>query len=285
MNTADNGMSSLFAKLISKDNSAPEDYYDEENLLMCGKCHTRKQLKVNLDFLGLGERIVGCLCKCATEKRDKEEIQSIETEKANKIKTLKEQGITDTMYLTARIENDDRKNAKISDAIIRYTNKWEEMFEKNMGILFYGDVGRGKTFFAGCIANRLLEQGTQVIMTNVSSLITAMSKDFEKEKASILHSISNVPLLVLDDLGVERDTQYISEKLQEIIDTRYRSKKPLIVTTNLSPNELRNPVDLKYKRMYDRLLEMCYPMLVDGDSRRNEQAQAKRKEFKHIIFE
>lgn len=285
MNSADNGISAFFTRLINIDNSEPEDYLDKENFLMCGKCNTRKQTEVNLDFLGLGVRKVGCLCQCGKEERDNVAIQSAEAEKENRIKTLKAQGIADDRYLTARIENDDRKNVKVSNAVVRYTQKWKEMHDKNMGILFYGEVGRGKTFYAGCIANRLLEQGTQVIMTNMSSLITAMSKDFEKDKAKILEKISSVPLLVLDDLGVERDTPYIAEKLQEIIDTRYRSKKPLIVTTNLTPDELKNPVDIRYKRMYDRLLEMCYPILVSGDSRRKEQAKNKRKEFHQMIFE
>lgn len=285
INSIENGIAKTFMSLIAQDNSEPNDYYDDENYLVCGKCHTRKQVEINLEFLGRGINKVGCLCECAKKKRNEEMQQAKETERANTIKKLKAQGITDPRYLTARIENDDRNNVKISNAVIRYTQKWEEMKEKNMGVLFYGEVGRGKTFFAGCIANRLLEQGIPVIMTNVPALITAMTKDFEKDKPRILNQVSNVPLLVLDDLGVERDTAYGVEKLQEIIDTRYRSGKPLIVTTNLSPNELKNPVDLRYKRMYDRVIEMCTPILVEGESRRQEKAQNKREEFKQLIFE
>lgn len=285
MNSVENGIANVFTSLIGADNSKPDDYYDKENFLVCGKCKTRKQTEVNLEFLGIGIKKVGCLCKCAKQQQEKEKIQAKETERTNRIKRLKEQGIADPQYLKARLENDDRSNIKISNAVMRYVNKWKEMQEKNMGVLFYGEVGRGKTFYAGCIANRLLEKGIPVIMTNIPALITAMTKDFEKDKAKILSSISSVPLLVLDDLGVERDTTYSSEKLQEIIDTRYRSGKPLIITTNLSPNELRNPTDLRYKRVYDRVLEMCYPILVEGASRRQEKAQNKREEFKHLILD
>lgn len=285
MNNIENGIASVFTSLIGADNSKAGDYYDNEGFLICGNCKTRKQTEVNLEFLGQGIRKVGCLCTCGKEKIELENRLAKETERLNRIKVLKEQGIADPQYLKARLENDDRSNAKISNAVMRYVDKWEEMQDKNMGILFYGEVGRGKTFYAGCIANRLLEKGIPVIMTNIPALITAMTKDFEKDKAKILSSISSVPLLVLDDLGVERDTTYSSEKLQEIIDTRYRSGKPLIITTNLSPNELRNPTDLRYKRVYDRVLEMCYPLLVEGTSRRQEKAQNKREEFKHLILD
>lgn len=285
MNNIENGIASVFTSLIGADNSKAGDYYDNECFLICGNCKTRKQTEVNLEFLGQGIRKVGCLCTCEKEKIELENRLAKETERLNRIKVLKEQGIADPQYLKARLENDDRSNAKISNAVMRYVDKWEEMQDKNMGILFYGEVGRGKTFYAGCIANALLEKGIPVIMTNIPALITAMTKDFEKDKAKILGQISNIPLLVLDDLGVERDTTYSSEKLQEIIDTRYRSGKPLIITTNLSPNELRNPTDLRYKRVYDRVLEMCYPLLVEGTSRRQEKAQNKREEFKHLILD
>lgn len=285
LSNTNSGMVKVISKLINNDNSNPNDYYDKENFLVCGNCHTRKQTEVDLEFLGLGIRKVGCLCMCGKEQQEKERLQTQESERLNKIKALKEQGIADPQYLQARIEKDDRKNVKISNAILRYTNKWDEMLEKNMGILFYGNVGRGKTFYAACIANRLLDKGIPVLMTNIPALITAMTKDFESDKAKILSRISSVSLLVLDDLGVERDTTYSAEKLQEIVDTRYRSGKPLIVTTNLTPDELKNPEDLRYKRVYDRILEMCFPILVEGDSRRQEKAQNKRKQFKNLILE
>lgn len=285
MNGTDNGIKKVFSNLINIDNSKPNDYYDEENFLICGNCNTRKQTEVDLSFLGLGVKRVGCLCVCAKEKEEEEKRRAREMERYNHIKRLKDEGIADPQYLKASIEKDNGNNPKMSKAVIRYTNKWTDMLEENMGILFYGDVGRGKTFYAGCIANRLIEKGVPVLMTNISALITAITHDFERGKVNILKRVSCVDLLVLDDLGVERDTAYSAEKLQEIIDTRYRSGKPLIVTTNLTPEELKNPTDLRYKRVYDRILEMCYPILVEGTSRRQEKAQSKRKQFKSLILE
>lgn len=275
-----NVLGDMIARLATKDNSEAGDYYDEEGFLMCHNCHTRKQFE--LDVLG-HVRKVPVMCKCKEEELAKENEERERREVEAKIKRLQEKGITDAQYLKWRIETDDRQNAKISDAVIRYIDKWDEMRDKNMGILFYGNVGTGKTFYAACIANKLIERGVGVLMTNIPSLMSAMSKDFEREKNRILHEISTVPLLILDDIGVERDTTYGYEKIQEIIDTRYRSGLPLIVTTNLSPHELTNPQDLRYKRVYDRVLEMCYPILVDGRSRREVKAKSMRSDARDIL--
>lgn len=277
------GVSNIITRLMNVDNSAVNDYYDNEDFLMCGNCHTRKQSLQDLSCIGKGLTKVPCLCKCGTEKREEEERKAKEAERFNRVKILKEQGIADPQYLKHHISKDDKKNIKISGAVERYINKWKEIKEKNIGLLFYGSVGRGKTFYAGCIANSLIEQGIPVIMTNVPALITAMSKDFEKDKSVILQRISYVSLLVLDDLGVERNTAYGYEKLQEIIDTRYRSGKPLIVTTNLSPKELKEPEDIRYQRVYDRILEMCHPIHVEGESRRQAKAKNMREEAKNIL--
>lgn len=273
----------VFANLVNRDNTNPEDYYDDENYLMCGNCHTRKQTLVDLSFLGKGKTKAPVLCKCGSEKREEEERKAKEEKRLIRIKILREQGIADPQYLKHKISNDDRSNIKISEAVRRYINKWEEIYNKNIGLLFYGGVGQGKTFYAGCIANSLIEQGIPVIMTNIPALVTAMSRDFEKDKSVILRRISEVPLLVLDDLGVERNTAYGYEKLQEIIDTRYRSGKPLIITTNLSPKALKEPEEMRYQRVYDRILEMCHPIHVDGDSHRQAKAKKMREEAKNIL--
>lgn len=273
----------VFTSLINMDNTNPEDYYDNENFLMCGNCHTRKQILVDMSCIGRGKTKAPVLCKCGLEKREEEERKAKEEERLIRIKILREQGIADPQYLKHKIANDDRSNVKVSEAVRRYISKWEEIYTKNIGLLFYGGVGRGKTFYAGCIANGLIEQGIPVIMTNIPALVTSMSKDFEKDKAVILRRISQVPLLVLDDLGVERNTAYGYEKLQEIIDTRYRSGKPLIITTNLSPKALKDPEEMRYQRVYDRILEMCHPIHVDGNNHRQANAKKMREEAKSIL--
>ncbi len=278
-----NVFSGFVDSLTRINNYAEGDYLDEEGFLMCGKCHTRKQYDADMTVLFGEIRRVPIMCKCEKEKQDAEKEARRLEELSRKISKLKESGITDPEYLRWTLEADDGAQPKLSAAVRRYVDKWPEMREKNMGLMFYGPVGTGKSFFAACIANAIINKGIPALMTNVPALITAMSKDFEKDKAQILSRISDVPLLVLDDVGIERTTEYAYEKLQEIVDTRYRSGKPLIITTNLSPKELAQPTDMRYKRVYDRLLELCYPVKVDGSSRRLGKAYQKSKDAKELL--
>ena len=83
------------------------------------------------------------------------------------------------------------------------------------------------------------------------------------------------PLLVIDDFGMERGTEYALEQIYNIIDSRYRSRKPLIVTTNLTLTELKNPQDTAHARIYDRLLELCTPIACTGPSMRKDHRTGK----------
>ncbi len=90
-------------------------------------------------------------------------------------------------------------------------------------------------------------------------------------------------LLVIDDFGMERGTEYALEQIYNIIDSRYRSRKPLIVTTNLTLTELKNPQDTAHARIYDRLLELCTPIACTGPSMRKDIGQAKLNLLKTLL--
>ena len=92
-------------------------------------------------------------------------------------------------------------------------------------------------------------------------------------------------LLILDDFGMERGTDYGLEQVYNVIDSRYRSGKPLIVTTNLSLDELQHPQDTPHARIYDRLLEMCAPILFTGTNFRRQTAQSKLDRLKTMMKE
>ena len=88
---------------------------------------------------------------------------------------------------------------------------------------------------------------------------------------------------IIDDLGVERSTEYAMEQMFFVIDSRYRSRRPMIITTNLKLSELKNPPDLAHARIYDRILERCAPILFDGKNFREENAGATRQTAKDIV--
>lgn len=87
-------------------------------------------------------------------------------------------------------------------------------------------------------------------------------------------------LLILDDLGTERSSEYALGIVFSVIDRRYRSGRPLIVTTNLPIKQLKEETNIEKKRIYDRILEMCVPLYVGGSSYRSDIAHEKMGKMK-----
>jgi len=169
-------------------------------------------------------------------------------------------------------ENDDRKNPKISDAMLNYVNNFTEFKKDGKGLLLYGTVGTGKTYFAACIANRLIDSGYKVLMTNFARLTNEIQGMFEG-KQKFIDSLNRYTLLIIDDLGAERKSEFMQEQVFNIIDARYRSGLPFIITTNLTADEIKKPQDVGYSRIYDRILERCFPVEVTGASRRRQNVK------------
>lgn len=94
-----------------------------------------------------------------------------------------------------------------------------------------------------------------------------------QDKEWYLSGFQSCDLLIRDDFGMERQTDYAREQVFNIIDGRYLSRKPLIVTTNLSLSELKHPKDMVEQRIFDRVLELCVPVCFDGESLRQEKAK------------
>lgn len=168
----------------------------------------------------------------------------------------------------------------------RYVAHWEEMREQDLGLLFWGRPGNGKTFAAGCIANALLESedlhAPTVRMTTFGTILNQLPGMTAQDKEWYLDGFRTCDLLILDDFGMERRTEYAQEQVFNIIDGRYVSRKPLIVTTNLSLNELKHPTDMVQQRIFDRVLEMCVPVCFDGESLRRDKAREKMQLYKQL---
>ena len=129
-----------------------------------------------------------------------------------------------------------------------------------------------------------MEEEIPVRMTNFAAVLNDLSGSFEGRNQYIAR-LCRYPLLILDDFGMERGTEYGLEQVYNVIDSRYRSGKPLIVTTNLSLDELQHPQDTPHARIYDRLLEMCAPVRFTGGNFRRETAQAKLERLKNLMNE
>lgn len=182
----------------------------------------------------------------------------------------------------------DRDNGRVPqlEQARRYVANWNQMRERNLGLLFWGKPGNGKTFAAACIANALMEQDNAfpptVKMTTLGTVLGRLPCLSAQDKDHYLRGLRDCSLLILDDFGMERQTDYGREQVFGILDGRYLSRRPLIVTTNLSLRELQHPADMASQRIFDRVLEMCVPVCFDGNSQRPDKAREKVKLFKEI---
>lgn len=184
-----------------------------------------------------------------------------------------------------RFQNDNGSIKQLEQAR-QYVANWKKMQEQNIGLLFWGKPGNGKTFAAGCIANALLEaEGLQipsVKMTTFGTILNKLPGMSALDKDWYLHKLLTCDLLILDDFGMERQTDYAREQVFNIIDGRYLAQKPLIVTTNLSLNDLKNPQDMVEERIFDRVLELCVPVCFDGASLRQEKGKERIQLYKQL---
>lgn len=259
---------------------AADDYKDSETgLFVCGKCHTKKQKKIS--FLG-EERIVCCLCRCAAEKLEKEREQKKAEKEILLIRQMRSAGLQDRAFYNYTFEKSDSSQENAVYAR-RYAENFSQMANTGQGLLFWGNVGTGKTFLAGCIANALLEQRIPVLMTSFPKILNALGGLYSSERNKYLASLNRYKLLVIDDMGIERESQYTVETVYTVIDERYKSKKPLIITTNLQLDVFKNPQDVEHARIYDRIMEKCMPVYFGGKNYRSEIGQENRKQAKGIL--
>ena len=228
--------------------------YIKDGLLYCYQCHTPKQYRLKDPDTGTFITIVPVMCSCAKERyvldRHKEHVRQLKDFCFKRMP-----GFKDTLF-----DLDIEPESKASKVSRQYVKN----FDLVNGLLLCGDVGTGKTFYAACIANALIENGISVIMTNLPNLI-----DLEQnERKYTLAGMSTCDVVVLDDLGVERNTSYANEIVYNIVNSLYASDVRLIVTTNLSASEMSKTTDLSHKRIFDRILQRCYPVAVTGNSKR-----------------
>lgn len=250
--------------------------YQQDGLWHCGKCRTPKQCRIQLGDI---YATVFCICKCEQERIDREK----EIEKRKRIEAyhnwIVENSYMDAVAKSARFANaevnaDNERNMKVCKA---YAEQFEQMERKNEGLFFKGDVGTGKTYAAACIANELLDRNIPVVLITAAQLMTVASLDDDGVE---LNRILNVPLLIVDDLGVQRNTSYANERMYDIINRRYQTGKPMIVTTNAT-DDMSD--DITYQRIYDRIRQMCVTMAWKGESWRKKQQRDKRRELEEML--
>ena len=245
---------------------SPEDYRDEEGILRCGVCGQPKEM--HLDIFG-GDRIVRVNCECAEERC------RLEAEEAKR--TARRIAADDALHGMAEIEAAEIPEAafgmaddpddKYVAAMRRYAERFGDMLRDNVGVCLYGGMGTGKTFLAQCVATELIRQGRLALFTSIRRLASASSAHSGDNAAYVMKLVKACDLLILDDFGAERNTEFMNEQAFEFINARCRVRRPMLVTTNLAPGDALNDENQVLVRAFERITESCRLIRVDGQNR------------------
>ncbi len=169
-----------------------------------------------------------------------------------------------------------------SETAYKIAMKYVKTFKEWNGesLMIWGDPGNGKTHLAAAIVNELSKKGYIVVFQSVPELLQRIRSTFNSEnkenETQIMRALLECDLLILDDIGAEKTTEWVEEKLFNIIDGRYRKELPTLYTSNLQPKELQNQVG---KRSYDRMVETSLTVENKAESYRREIAKQRLQRF------
>lgn len=260
MNSFETAVEAIIEKAQETANIVEGDYIGEDNLYYCGKCHTRKQTVFSM--FG-NTKVVCCICKCRAAEIKAEDDARKHFELVGR---LRQRGFPERQMLDWTFANDDGTNPKMTQAMKNYVENFDTFREEGKGLLLFGNVGTGKTYLAACVANELINKGIPCLVTNFTRIANELWDIDNKQK--YYDNLNSFPLLVLDDLNAERKTEYMQEIVFNVIDQRTRAGLPLIVTTNLTREELLSPANISDQRIFSRLFKLCTPIEVEGKDRR-----------------
>lgn len=281
----DNAMSNAVAMLMSKAQKAnpikPTDEQRADGMYYCTVCGEPRTKPVRFPW---GEQTVYCSCRCDAALIEAKRRAERENERKMRVDELKSSSMMGNACESMTFESSEvrQEDAAAYALARRYVRKFEALRESGQGIVFCGNTGCGKTHIASCIANEIMWQyGFSVCMTSFPKLL-AMPYD-KREQAE--QALNLCELAFIDDLGAERGTQYSAETVYRVINTLYEHKTPMLVTTNLSVKELANPTEMQNRRVYERILERCYPVSMCGASWRMDKVRSQYRDIQKMLTE
>lgn len=273
-------MESIIKKIADNVPVPPEDEVElrEDGLLYCKKCgEARECIPI---ATGRFARKVGCMCKCQKEQYEIEQLQLKTDMTKIEIERARQLAVNDPAFKTHTFANDNGKHPELMKKARKYADDFQKHLKMGSGLLLCGSKGTGKTYAAEAIANRVIDNGYPVVFTTFAKIAEKALEAGYEGRREYFESLSGCALLVLDDVGTERETDYMMETIQRVIDDRDRSLKPLIVTTNFTAEEINNPESGEWQRVWSRIMRTCYPIKCDGNDMRAEAGKARNKAMK-----
>lgn len=243
----------------------------------CPICGKEKTWRKGTFYGGIRLQIP-ILCPCEVEFEKECKRQEEAAAKQDRIKRIMAMSNLGERFVNATFSSwhDLPGTGQCFQAIRDYAEEFDK--ETETGYCIYGRPGNGKSHLAAALVNRVIQRGFTAVFIEVPDLFSRIKATYDGEGSedAILRSLASCDLLVLDDAGAEKPTEWVREKFYQIINARYKNHKPVVITTNTT--DMAGLEDIIGFRAYDRVLEMCAPLKNNGESyRRNIAVQRLRK--------
>jgi DNA replication protein DnaC len=248
---------------------------------VCPHCHRVVPIK-EVDILGK-KRIVQPKCECEVEafmKPIKEAQRRSEEMELKRLFSIHELGerFSDSNFTNFIVRSGAEKCFKLAAKYVEEFDSWE-----GESLMFWGEPGNGKSHLATAVANELTAKGKRVVFISMPDLLEKIKATFNKNsvetEAEIMRGLQMCDLLIIDDIGAEKVSDWVQEVIFRIVDGRYKRVKPIMATSNLEPKELAERIG---KRAYDRLIEISQPIQNEATSYRREKAKARMERFRDL---
>lgn len=232
-----------------------------------------------------GSRLEECDCAGATAERERlrqEELRRQEekafAERMARIERLFKQSRLGRRFRERTFEAFEVRdyNRKAFEIAIYYAQNFATYKQKGEGLFITGGYGVGKTHLAAAIANYLISNEiATVIFGNVTTLLGRIRHTYsdvsQYEEEQVMKELYDVDLLIIDDLGKEKPTEWVEEKLYTVINERYENYRPIVVTSNLELEEIEQRLENCGGAIVSRIIEMCRGIKIVGPDFRKEK--------------
>lgn len=174
-----------------------------------------------------------------SESKQKEYFQKYKMEKIERMLRLSK---LSPIYLNAKLD-DLKDNGLLHKTCKMYLENWEEIKHKGLGYYFWGNVGAGKTYTAAILANELMRRHfVEVLFLKMPEAVARIKRTFGEDKKNpdkdLFEKMKEVEMLILDDLGIEKVSDWLADEIYQVVEHRYSHNLPMIITSNQSIDDL-----------------------------------------------